>query len=108
MRKTYKYGNLPNMQRITNKVFTDKDGDAPLSRYLMYVNLDVLTNSRCRHLMGWNNIFDTNLCAGGDQTGGKDSCQVRFSLSLSCLSFVILKLLRLILSHFIKVYLNIN
>lgn len=53
--------------------YYDKDGDAPITRHLMYVNLDTMTNSRCRYYMGWNNVFSTNLCAGG--TGGKDSCQ---------------------------------
>jgi hypothetical protein len=54
----------------------DDNGNAPGTRYLMYVNLDTITNYRCRSLMGWNSVFNTNLCAGAIQGGGKDTCQV--------------------------------
>lgn len=55
--------------------YYDEDGNAPGTRYLMYVNLDTITNYRCRSLMGWNSVYNTNLCAGAVQGGGKDTCQ---------------------------------
>ncbi|XP_045184211.2 coadhesin-like [Mercenaria mercenaria] len=55
--------------------YYDEDGNAPGTRYLMYVNLDTITNYRCKTLMGWNSVYDTNLCAGAVRGGGKDTCQ---------------------------------
>ncbi|XP_052773864.1 coadhesin-like [Mya arenaria] len=55
--------------------YYDEDGNAPVTRYLMYVNLDTISNYYCKNLMGWNSIFDSNICAGAIQGGGKDTCQ---------------------------------
>jgi len=53
----------------------DADGNAPGTDYLYFVNLDTITNYRCKSLMGWNSIYDSNICAGAIQGGGRDSCQ---------------------------------
>ncbi|XP_041355351.1 polyserase-2-like [Gigantopelta aegis] len=69
---------LPWNEDFTNDVCTvtgwgSTHTDGPGTQYLREVNIQVISNSRCKYFLG-NVIFNHNLCAG-ITAGGKDACQ---------------------------------
>ena len=51
-------------------------GDGLAQYELHQVEVPLVGNTECRHLLGSNQIDDTMVCAGDVDNGGLDTCQV--------------------------------